>query len=115
MKLHYPPAQLDIQPVSRDGDLNDVRMIKLVRHRFILTHVPPQEAIGCPRVAYLRKLFTPSARKMIVVNGRMFKLTRPDTSQSLRLLKAAMLLSSFAGGNSCQSPTVKFGRIAFCQ
>jgi hypothetical protein len=36
MKLHYSPAQFDIQSVANDGNLNDVRMVNLVRHRFIV-------------------------------------------------------------------------------
>jgi hypothetical protein len=42
MKLHYSPAQFDIQLVANDGYLNHVRMANLVRHRFIAPrHVTP--------------------------------------------------------------------------
>jgi hypothetical protein len=49
MKLHYPPAQFDIecvaiQFVANEGELNDARMFILVRHRFIATrwrHITP--------------------------------------------------------------------------
>jgi len=42
MKLHYSPAQFDIQFVANDGYLNDVRMANLVRYRFIAPrHVTP--------------------------------------------------------------------------
>jgi hypothetical protein len=44
MKLHDPAAQIDIQSVLINGDLNDVRMVNLVRHRFIIRrprHVTP--------------------------------------------------------------------------
>ena len=40
MKLHYPPAQFDIQSftmsVANEGNLNDVWMVNLVRHPFIV-------------------------------------------------------------------------------
>jgi hypothetical protein len=42
MKLHYSPAQFDIQLVANDGYLNHVRMANLVRHRLIAPrHVTP--------------------------------------------------------------------------
>jgi len=40
MKLHYPPAQFDIQSftmsVANEGNLNDVWMVNLVRYPFIV-------------------------------------------------------------------------------
>jgi hypothetical protein len=46
MKLHYSPAQFDIQLVANDGYLNHVRMANLVRHRFIAPrHVTPSSHI----------------------------------------------------------------------
>jgi hypothetical protein len=36
MKLHYSATQFDIQSIANDGNLNDVRMINLVRHRFVV-------------------------------------------------------------------------------
>jgi hypothetical protein len=35
MKLHYPPAQSDIQSIANDRKLNDMRMFDLVYHPFI--------------------------------------------------------------------------------
>jgi hypothetical protein len=36
MKLHYSSAQFNIQSIANHGDFDDVRMLNLVRHRFVV-------------------------------------------------------------------------------
>ena len=46
VKLYYPPAQFDIQSVSSNGKLNDIRMFNLVRCRLL-----PRPGTICGRQA----------------------------------------------------------------
>ena len=50
MELHYSPAQFDIESVSNDGKLNDIRMFNLVGRRFTAaTHMSPSAVPSWPR------------------------------------------------------------------
>jgi hypothetical protein len=49
MELHYSLAQFDIQSVANDGNLNDVRMVNLVRQRFVVwrpRHMDAPQSLG---------------------------------------------------------------------
>jgi hypothetical protein len=52
MKLHYPQAQFDIQSftmsVANEGNLNDVWMVNLVRHPFIVRRPSHTGPTLCP-------------------------------------------------------------------
>jgi hypothetical protein len=42
MKLNNLPAQFEVQCITSDGNLNDIRMFNLVRHCFtVSTHMSP--------------------------------------------------------------------------
>ena len=84
MKLHYPLAQFDVQSVSSNGKLDDVRMFNLVRCRFSAAHISPSAAQSWLSEKYSQ----PRSREVIAVTQLPFAAGRAPArialSQELR-------------------------------
>jgi len=72
MKLHYPLAQFDVQSVSSNGKLDDVRMFNLVRCRFSAAHISPSAAQSWLSEKYSQ----PRSREVIAVTQLPFAAGR---------------------------------------